>query len=34
MKKGSASEIPFRGYLCIHSLRPDDSLTILRWLCR
>jgi hypothetical protein len=21
--------MPFRGYVCIHSLRPDDSLTIL-----
>ncbi len=29
MKKGSASGIPFRGYVCVHSLRPDDSLTIL-----
>jgi hypothetical protein len=29
MKKGSAPGIPFRGYVCIHSLRPDDSLTIL-----
>jgi hypothetical protein len=29
MKKGSAAGIPFRGYVCIHSLRPDDSLTIL-----
>ena len=28
MKKGSAPGIPFRGYVCIHSLRPDDSLTI------
>ena len=34
MKKGSASGIPFRGYACVDSLRPDDSLTILRWLCR
>ena len=34
MKKGSAPGIPFRGYLCVHSLRPDDSLAILRWLCR
>ena len=29
MKKGSAPGIPFRGYVCVHSLRPDDSLTIL-----
>jgi hypothetical protein len=29
MKKGSAPGMPFRGYVCIHSLRPDDSLTIL-----
>src|ERR1019366_5193925 len=34
MKKGSASGIPFRGYVCVDSLRPDDSLTILRWLRR
>src|SRR5712691_6768007 len=24
-----APGIPFRGYVCVHSLRPDDSLTIL-----
>src|SRR5437879_4344324 len=29
MKKGSAPGIPFRGYVCVDSLRPDDSLTIL-----
>ncbi len=34
MKKASASGIPFRGYVCVDSLRPDDSLTILRWLRR
>jgi len=34
MKKGSASGIPFRGYIRVDSLRPDDSLTILRWLRR
>src|ERR1700692_3705981 len=29
MKKSSAPGIPFRGYVCVDSLRPDDSLTIL-----
>jgi len=29
MKKSSAFGMPFRGYVCVHSLRPDDSLTIL-----
>src|SRR5437764_15038982 len=28
-EEGMGPWIPFRGYLCVHSLRPDDSLTIL-----
>src|ERR1017187_6385872 len=34
MKKSSTSGIPFRGYVYVDSLRPDDSLTILRCLRR
>src|SRR5262249_54766238 len=34
LKKNSAPGIPFPGYVCVHSLRPDDSLAILRWLRR